>query len=234
MWFVNKYQFIFFDLDRTLWDFEANACETLKELFDKYELYKFAENPKEFINAYAIHNNRLWAEYTKGNLRKEQLRKLRFYLTLKQLGIDDRDLGAQMDVDYLALCPQKTTLFPYTKEILNYLISKKYKLYILTNGFAEVQDLKLKNSGIHKYFDAVISSEKVGYQKPDARIFQYALSLAKVPAKKCIMVGDDWEADILGAKDAGIDQIFFNPQKNEHKVRPTYEISLLKEIETIL
>ena len=235
MWFANKYKCVFFDLDRTLWDFESNANETLKELYVKYNLDTFISSPCDFIKTYSTINNRLWAEYISGNLRKEQLRQLRFYLTLKQYGRDDRNMGIQIDTDYIAICPQKTVLFPYAQEILHYLSSKKYKLYIITNGFSEIQDIKLRKSGISHFFSAVFSSEDVGYSKPDPRIFQYALSVAKVPAKKCIMIGDDWKSDICGAKKAGMSQIFFNPLKKEQKIgNTTYEISHLKEIEDIL
>ena len=234
MWLTNRYKCVFFDLDRTLWDFESNATETLKELFVKYELYKLTDNSQSFIDIYAIINRRLWAEYSSGNITKEKLRHMRFYLALKHFGVDDHEIGKAMDVDYIETCPQKTLLFPYTKEILEYLSKKKYKLYILTNGFPEVQARKLENTGIGNYFDAVITSEDAGYQKPNVRIFQYALSIAKVPVKKCIMIGDDWDADICGAKNAGINQIFFNPYKKIHKGKPTYEISSLDEIKKIL
>ncbi|MDR1056752.1 MAG: YjjG family noncanonical pyrimidine nucleotidase [Prevotellaceae bacterium] len=234
MWLENKYRCIFFDLDRTLWDFESNATETLHELYVKYNLHRLTDDPQKFIDTYSANNRRLWAEYTAGNLKKDRLRQLRFYLTLKQLGFDNRDLGKQMDIDYITICPQKTMLFPHTKEILDYLSAKKYKLYIVTNGFSEVQSLKLKNSGINGYFEAVFTSEEAGYQKPDTRIFQYALSKAKVSPKNCMMIGDDWESDICGAKNAGIPHIFFNPHKLAHEGKPTYEIASLDEIKQIL
>lgn len=234
MWLTPRYKCILFDLDRTLWDFESNASETLNELYVKHGLNAFIVDCQTFIQAYSVHNQRLWAEYTSGNLKKEELRRLRFYLTLKQFGVDNRELGARLDTEYINICPKKTALFPYTKPILEYLSTKKYRLYIVTNGFVEAQTVKLLNSGIHSYFEAVITSEEVGFPKPDPRIFQHILSIAKVSPKQCIMVGDDWQADICGAKNAGMAQVFFNPYKKEHNGKPTYEIASLNELKSIL
>ncbi len=228
------YQHVFFDLDRTLWDFETNSHETLIELIDKYKLIeKGISSPTTFINEYYVINDVLWEEYRQGKIDKELLRFERFKRALDKYEIFDRKLIEDFGNDYVYLSPLKTNLLPHTEEILDYLRSK-YELHIITNGFEEVQHIKLKNSGIDHYFSEIITSERAGYKKPDKRIFDFSVSLADTHVEKSIMIGDSLDADILGAKNAGIDQVFFNPNKEEHSEDITYEISSLKELKELL
>ncbi|MCL2097591.1 MAG: YjjG family noncanonical pyrimidine nucleotidase [Bacteroidales bacterium] len=233
LFFQKKYRTVFFDLDHTLWDFDTNAYECIQELFEEFGLQRFTHFEQFFIT-YEKHNKRLWAEYEVGSLRKDVLRSLRFYLTMKDFGLNDHDLAERFGWAYTTRCPLKTNLFPHAKEVLEYL-RPKYRMAIISNGFPEVQDIKLKSCGIVGYFDKVFTSEMVGYQKPRPEIFHAATTAFNAKKKHCLMVGDSWEHDILGAQNYGIDQVFFNPKQQEQRgCKATYDISSLKELTGIL
>jgi putative hydrolase of the HAD superfamily len=228
------YQHVFFDLDRTLWDFEINSHETLIELIDKYKLVeKGISSSNTFIEEYYKINDQLWEEYRQGTINQETLRFERFNRALLKYEITDLELIKNIGNDYVYLSPLKTNLVPHTIEILDYLKSK-YDLHIITNGFEEVQHIKLSNSGIANYFSEIITSERAGFKKPDKRIFDYSLSATNSTREKSIMIGDCINADILGAKNAGIHQIYFNPNDNSHQEEITHEINSLIELKKIL
>lgn len=227
---MNSYQHIFFDLDRTLWDFETNSHETLSELANKYKLSeKGVDSIDEFIAGYILINERMWDEYRKGLIDKNTLRYDRFQEALGKYKITDRNLTENIGNDYIAISPLKTTLFPNAIEVLQYL-KKKYSLHIITNGFEEVQLIKIKNCGIEHFFDQVITSERAGFKKPDARIFQYSLNAVNAKSIDSLMIGDSLDADIIGARSAGIHQVYFNPCGDKHEEAITYEIKSLKEL----
>ena len=223
---------IFFDLDRTLWDFEMNSRETLEELYRERLASQTNITAGDFIKIYHKHNERLWSEYRKGAIKKEVLRWKRFQLTFKDLGIVNNDLAQQFDEAYIARSPLKTNLFPGTIEILQYL-SKHYKLHIITNGFLEVQNIKIENAGIAPFIFHMTTSEEAGFQKPDPGAFEYALRKTGAIPKNSVMVGDDLEIDIIGAANVGMKTIFFNPEKQTHNFKPTYEITKLAEMKRI-
>lgn len=230
----DKIEHVFFDLDRTLWDFEKSAEQTFMEIYDHYKLFeKGIPSVKEFHAVYTVHNNRLWDRYREGGIKKEVLRGLRFKLTLNDFGIVDEVLGENIGNDYVRISPLKVNLFPYSIEILEYLLPK-YKMHIITNGFSEVQETKLKTSGMDKYFVEVITSEEAGVKKPDPGIFEFAFGKTGASAHESIMIGDDYEVDIIGARGAGMKQIFFDPEKKHGKNGSTHHITNLKEIEGIL
>jgi len=225
---------VFFDIDRTLWDFEKSAQQTFEELFVSHKLFqKGIPSFSRFHEVYTIHNNKLWEQYRKGEIKKKVLRGLRFSLTLEDFNIFDIDLGEKIGDDYIRLSPLKVNLFPYSIEILEYLFPK-YKLHIITNGFSEVQDVKLRTSNIDKYFTEIITSEDAGYKKPDARIFDFAFKKSGALPHNSIMIGDDYDVDIVGAKKVNMKQIFFDPYGISKKGLSTYHINNLKEIEGIL
>ncbi|MDA3779792.1 MAG: YjjG family noncanonical pyrimidine nucleotidase [Bacteroidales bacterium] len=229
-----QYRNIYFDLDRTLWDFESNSKDTFRDIFDKYNLIKDFGDFDVFLNTYKKHNERLWKLYRIGQIKKSVLRYKRFSLTLEEYGITNDDLAQKMGDDYITISPTKKKLFPNTHETLEYL-SKKYNLYIITNGFNEVQFVKMKNCKLDKYFDKVFTSENAGAQKPNKKIFKFALSSVNAKKTESIMIGDDLESDILGAKNYGLDQVFFNAVERKHKEKNiTYEINSLKELQKIL
>jgi len=228
-----QYKHIYFDLDRTIWDFDQNAQDTFHDIYKKYDLENIFSSYDNFYNTYVRHNEKLWKMYRDGKIEKSLLSYKRFAVTLEEFGVNDEELAKRIAVDYITISPTKKRLFPFAHETLNYL-HKKYKLYIITNGFNEVQFTKLKNSELDKYFSEVFTSEDSGAQKPNPIIFENALNSVNAIKDESIMIGDDLEADILGAKNFGLDQIFFNPNKKEHAEEITHEIKTLKELQEIL
>lgn len=228
-----KYKHVFLDLDNTLWDFKANSHETISFLFEKYKLNKKISDFTIFYNDYQEVNAGLWQMYREAKIEKNQLRWKRFYDTFLLYGIVDLKLSENFGKDYVEISPRKTIMFPYAMEVVDYL-SKKYQLYILTNGFKEVQYIKLENTGLSKFFKMIFTSEELGFQKPNNQCFEKALSLAGADKTETIMIGDDLDIDILGAKNVGIAQIFFNHEKRIHNEQVSFEIESLKEIFNIL
>lgn len=228
---MKTYKHIFFDLDHTLWDFETNATETLNEIYSHFSLKeKGIVSVSGFINMYKSINEKMWDDYEKGKISKEYLRTKRYYKTLLSFGIDDAKLSENIGEYYVSESPKKTNLFPETLETLKYLKEKNYQLHIITNGFIEVQYLKLNNSGLKTFFENIIISEEAGSNKPEKKIFHYALQKANAEKGESIMIGDNLGTDILGAKNSGIDQCLFNPEKKNHNEKITFEISEIKEL----
>lgn len=228
-----KYKHIFFDLDNTLWDYQENARVAIHTIFNKYELYKLIGDVEAFLRIYYDINEKLWASYRKGQINKEELRVTRFNLALKQFNIKNIQLAKSINDDFIKICSESQVLIPGTIEILNYL-SVKYNMNILTNGFKETQYTKLRTSGIFHYFNKIFTSDNTGYAKPNLYIYQKVLTSLNAKKEECIMVGDDFEIDILSAKSFGIDQIYFNPFNKITDIKPTYEINSLTEICSIL
>lgn len=231
---AKPYTHLFFDLDRTLWDFESNAERTLSDLFFEFHLDQHFPSFEVFHATYRQHNERLWAEYRNGRIEKAMLRSLRFRLTLKSVKVKDDALASTLDARYIADSPTKTALMPNAIEVMDYLQQRGYRMSIITNGFNEVQWVKLKACGLEKYFDTMLTSENVGFQKPDVRVFEHALQVACCKPSQVLMVGDDFGVDIVGARNAGIDQVFYNPINAGKKFDPTHEIRDLAELKSIL
>jgi putative hydrolase of the HAD superfamily len=231
-----KYDHLFFDLDHTLWDFEANSEATLRDLFTELKLDERATSDfNDFHTTYSHHNNIYWDRFRKGFINREELRWKRMWRTLVDYKIADEGLAKSLSDRYLDILPTKTNLFPHCKELLAYLSEKNYPMHIITNGFEKTQHQKLKNSGIDHFFIQVVTSEQAGIMKPHAAIFEYALNKANTTASQSIMIGDTLEVDMLGAINAGIDTAYFNPaQPPTEKIKPTYVIDNLGELFKIL
>jgi len=187
-----------------------------------------------FVDVYKRHNEILWAKYRTGEIKKDTLRVDRFLLTLKEFGVDDAQLATNIGDDYVNISPTKSRVFPYTHEVLDYLKANDYKMHIITNGFNEVQFIKLKNCDLDKYFDSVVTSENAGYQKPRKEVFHYAVSAVNAKKETCLMIGDDPDTDMLGAKNFGMDQVYFNTCNKDIAFQPTYSINCLSELKDIL
>ncbi|RXP63280.1 noncanonical pyrimidine nucleotidase, YjjG family [Lutibacter sp. HS1-25] len=204
---MNHINHIFFDLDHTLWDFETNSDIAFEAIFKKYGVNA---NMDKFLNYYRGINEKYWKLYRDEKVTQEELRVGRLKDTFTKIKYQvDLQLIDNLSVDYIEYLPKNNQLFEGTFEILEHL-KPKYKMHIITNGFNEVQFKKIENSGLTTYFDKIITSESVGVKKPNPIIFQYALDQAKATSSESIMIGDNWEADIMGAKNAGLDVIFCN------------------------
>lgn len=234
---TKTYNFVFFDLDHTLWDHETNATQTLKEIFSRYDLLAYGiDSVDYFIERYNEINNELWEKYNAGQLSKSYLRDERFRLVFEAVDADPMPPRATLDSmnkEYLSECPKKTALIEGAKEVLDYLY-EKYPLFIITNGFEEIQSIKMEGSDISKYFRKVITSEKAGFKKPQAGIFQYAMKHCQAHPEQSIMIGDNLKADINGAKNYGIDQVYLNEKPGDTDSGATHEISHLKQLMSIL
>lgn len=230
-----RYKHVFFDLDHTLWDFEANAIATLQELYVEHSLDKLGiPSFDEFYASYSVINDKLWDRFRKGFINRQELRTKRFSLTFLDFKICNDKLCQDMGVRFLEVLPTKTALFPYATDVLDYLQQKNYPIHIITNGFEETQKRKMEHSGIQHYFTHIVTSEACGRLKPHREIFDYAVNLASATHGESIMIGDTLDVDILGAQEAGIDQVYFAPDKIQEGVKPTYTIRCLQELKEIL
>lgn len=231
---MTKYKHIFFDLDRTLWDFDAAAEVAFERIYEQYHLKDLGiPNAHEFHEVYHPLNERLWELYREEKITKDELNRTRFVLPLEHYGIHDTALADHLSEDYVYWSPRIVRLVPGTMELLDYL-KPKYHLHLITNGFQEVQDTKLSLSGMKPYFETLTVSEEVGVKKPNPEIFHYALRKAKATAEESLMIGDEMAVDIDGARAAGINQVFFNPSKKEEAGERTFEVYNLLEIKNIL
>lgn len=229
-----KYQHILFDLDHTLWDFEKNATETLNELYVTFKLAELgAFSVEEFCDTFYEVNYELWHRHQTGSYGQVQLREERFPMVFAKLGIAKSAMPLPIGDAYLKLCPSKPHVFPYAHRALNYL-KDSYQLHIVTNGFADVQHIKLASANLAQYFDQVVTSDDAGARKPDPIMFAHTLSLIDATPADCVMIGDNLDADILGAQSAGIDCIYFNPKQQPHQAQVRHEISCLSELSRIL
>ena len=228
-----RYEHIFFDLDKTLWDFEKNSSEALHELLEKNTNVTEEVDEKKFIEYYQHINELLWDDYRKNRVTKEELRFQRFYKTFLEFGIDNSELSQKMNNDYIRVSVLKTHLYSHTHEALSYL-SSKYHLHIITNGFEESQYHKINNCNLNIYFKNIITSEQAGEKKPHRKIFEYALKAAGAKRQRSLMIGDHIESDIIGARRVGIDQLFVNHQNITHDEKITYEIKSLDELMKLL
>ncbi|MCB0698646.1 MAG: noncanonical pyrimidine nucleotidase, YjjG family [Chitinophagales bacterium] len=228
-----KYKHIFFDLDHTLWDFDKNSEYTLQKLYTDYNLKNVGiPDFKTFLHTYNAHNERLWARFRSGFIKRDELRWKRFWLTMLDFQIGDTVLANELSMAYLELLPTQTILTPHAKELLEY-CNEHYSIHLITNGYELTQKMKLQFSGISAYFSEVFTSERCNGIKPHKEIFEFALSTTGAGIEESIMVGDALDVDILGAANVGMDQVYYNPTKMQHDRKPTYEVASLSELKSI-
>ena len=231
---AEKYRHILFDLDHTLWDFDKNSEEVLQGLYHRYELHALQLfTVGQFVLKFRDVNRRLWNQYNVGKIGRDHIRAQRFPAIFSELSCPEEHIPRDIGLEYLKQCPLRSNVMPYAHDTLAYL-QKKYTLQIVTNGFEDVQHIKLKSAGLTDYFQEIITSEICGYKKPDKRMFEYILEKTGAEANECVMVGDTPETDILGAQAALIDTIFYNPSGASCHAKPTYEIHCLSELQKIL
>ncbi len=226
----NQYTCIFFDLDHTLWDYETNSKETLQELFNAYSLpEKGVTDFESFHKEFKRVNAELWVLYDTGKIGSEVIRAERFKQILEVFKAFDEKLCSELSHEYLFSCPKKGNLMPNAISTLEYL-SGKYKMSIITNGFEEIQNLKLTAGKLHKYFDHIVTSQHAGFKKPSREIFDYTLTKHGIVCGQAVMIGDNLITDIGGARQASIDSVFFNHEQIKHDSEIHVEIHNLKEL----
>lgn len=227
---AKSYKHLFFDLDHTLWDFDKNSEATLRQLYAEYGLADRGINDFDALyKAFNVHNDKLWARYRNGYIKREELRWKRMWLMLLDFKVADTALAHELSTAYLEILPTQTLLIPHAKELLEH-CKGRYEMHLITNGFETTQRMKLQYSGISRYFTHMVTSEKSNSLKPHREIFDYALNMAKTVPDESIMIGDAIDIDILGAINAGWDTVYYNPHQLPHSRKPTYEVTHLEEL----
>ncbi|RKF20186.1 noncanonical pyrimidine nucleotidase, YjjG family [Alginatibacterium sediminis] len=227
------YPHIIFDLDHTLWDFEANAEQVLNQLYNEY-LKELNIERSDFMNIYRANNHHLWQQYHEHKITKHELKARRFPDTLTQLGLKLADLDFdihKLEHHFIERSVEMDAVFPHCHRVLDAL-AKSSRLHIMTNGFVEAQHRKMKSAKIDHYFEHIFISEEIGANKPSSKIFEFALAALDCTANDCLMVGDNLVADVGGAKDIGMDQVWFNPDSLDKPatIQPSFEIKCLSEL----
>lgn len=240
---MKKYKDLFFDFDDTLYDTHGNAIIALEELFEDYHLSKYFKCSKDFTVPYWQTNVELWDLYAHGKIERDYLMVERFRRPLSCGRFGDgtafnptREYCISVSDHFLDLCACKPGVVDGAHELVKHLRDRGYRLHICSNGFHEVQFRKLKSSGLFDAFDTIILSEDAGANKPDRRFFDYAMAKTGADKETTLMIGDNFDTDIIGAKSSGLDVMFFN-RKPKTFVAPesvTFEVHSLKEIATIL
>ena len=229
-----KIRTIFFDLDHTLWDYEVNSRETLTDLFKSHSLKSLLGcSSDDFLTTFREINDHLWHQYNYHKIDRDAIRVTRFRQIFAKYHVEDHPLSDRIAGEYLEVCPTKSHLFPHAVETLEYL-SGNYPMHIITNGFNDIQQIKLKCSNLRQYFDVVVTSETAGHRKPSREIFAYACSRAKSRHHESLMVGDNLKADIEGAMAADLKAMYFNPARMPHNSSPDYEITHLRQLTELL
>ena len=227
----SRYNYIFLDLDDTIWDFHANAKASLHDVYFDRKLNEHYPDFEHFFHLYARRNLELWSQYGQGLITKDYLIVERFRHLLSHAGIQAHEMALNMNTDFLDILSTKIILMPYAGELLEYCTSRHLPMTIISNGFTEVQYRKLRNSNIEQYFTHVVLSEAVGALKPSREIFEYALKLNNARADETLMIGDSFDADILGAVGAGIDAVYLNNTGRDIEIpEKVTQISSLKEV----
>ena len=213
-----RYTHLLFDLDHTLWDFEGNSRRVFRNLFEAHIAPLEAQlDPDRALDRYESINAELWNALRRGECTKAEVRTLRFERLLKEAlphvrQEQRRELSSFLEVDFVQRTPRETGLMPGVLKAIQW-ASSHFSLHIITNGFPESQHTKVACSGLAPYFETVTTSEEVGAYKPAPEVFEAALAKAGAEPEKTLVLGDGWEADILGAAAFGIDQVYYNPGK---------------------
>lgn len=231
---VSNIDFIFFDLDHTLWDFAKNSKIALKNTYKKFVENRYPlVTYKNFEQTYEKINLDLWDKYRRKLITVEDLKLKRFKDTFLHFDILVNDSAIEeINEFYLYDLSEQSNLIEHTEYILEKL-SKKYEMGILTNGFKETQIRKMKSSGIDKYFSVLISSDEAKAIKPDKKIFDYAVEATKHKHENILYIGDDLENDIIAGKNAGLQGIWLNILSDERDSKVDTVLSL-KELEDLL
>ena len=222
---INGITDVFFDLDHTLWDFDKNSALTFKTIF---EINNIQVDLEFFLKNYITINFNYWKLYRDEKIDKEVLRFRRLHDTFLSVNNPiEPEMINKLSIDYITYLTTNNHLYENTIEILEYL-SKKYQLHIISNGFHEIQNKKLEKSNIQHYFKTVTNGESIDIKKPNPKIFNYALNLANTTAATSIMIGDGFEADILGALNVGMDVIFFGTNRENSDVEVKHISNLIQ------
>ena len=229
-----RYKNIFIDLDDTIYDFAAASRESFEEAYSLLGYERYFNSFNHFMSLYEPHNLELWGLYGEGKITKAELNSDRYSYPLRMVGIENQELADTFCREVLGRIPTKNKVIPGAIELLEYLYSK-YNLYILSNGFKELQEHKMQTAGLRKYFKRIVLSDDIGINKPNPELFIHALQVANSTTEESIMIGDMFDTDIAGAAGVGMYQIFYNRKGLELlPFEPTYTVRNLLQIKEIL
>lgn len=234
---MKKYKDLFIDFDDTLYDTHGNAVIALCEVYKAFHLGRYFDEPNAFYDAYWQANVDLWSQYAKGEIDKDYLIVERFRRPLSVgRGLDVTvDLCLRVSDKFLDLCADKPGVVDGAHELMDYLREKGYRMHMTSNGFHEVQYKKLRACGLKDYFTTVILSEDAGANKPSQQFFDYAFMISGANPDHTLMIGDNFDTDIMGAKRAGLDVLFFNRFPDYPAPQPVdYEVTSLRDIMKLL
>ncbi|HEL2738325.1 TPA: YjjG family noncanonical pyrimidine nucleotidase [Streptococcus suis] len=225
------YKHLLFDLDHTLLDFNRGEEVALTQFLESMQV----EDIAAFKEVYRPLNQGMWKDLEKGLITKKELINTRFSKTFAHFGrvVD----GQEMALRYQECIGQQGQIFEGADRLLQELVELGYQLYAATNGVTYIQENRLQNSPILSYFNQVFISEKMGTQKPSADFYEkIAEQVACLDMSQFLMIGDSLTADIQGANNAGMDSVWYNPNKleNNSQAQPTYIISNYKELLDLL
>ena len=231
---MQRYKNLFIDLDNTIYDFSGASRESFRETYDLLHYERYFDSFEHYLSLYEPYNLELWRIYGEGKITKEELNRRRYSHPLECVGVNDQQLADTFCREALGRIPTKGPLMPGALELLEYL-RPKYNMYILSNGFKELQSRKMRTAGIDGYFDALILSEDIGINKPNRELYEYALVRTGSKLNESLMIGDMFDTDIVGAANIGMEQMYYNPkEKKGHAFSPTYEVTHLLQIKEIL
>ncbi len=228
----DKITTVFFDLDHTLWDYDTNALQTLREIYNQFEVSKVYDDFGQFSETFFRRNAELWDQYNRGVIGREHIRQTRFKQILADSELAENGAAVAMSDYFTTEGPRKSALIDGSIEILDYL-SQSYRMAVITNGFTDVQAIKLSHSGIDHYFEEVITSESAEARKPSAEIFDHALDLTGNHRDEVVMIGDNLDTDIKGAHAADWHAIWFTTS-DEQAPAKTVKVRRLQEITALL
>ena len=226
-----KYEIIIFDADETLFDFKKSE----KYAFENAMLEFNIEYDESYhLKIYKDINDAIWKDFENGLITQEKLKIERFKRLSDKLNI--KFDAVEFAKSYMKHLANASFLYEDSTSLIEDL-HKNYKLIIITNGLKDVQNNRIRKSTIGKYFKDIIISEEVGVSKPNSKIFEVALeNIDYTDKSKILMVGDSLTSDVKGGINFGIDTCWFNSNKtlNKTDIKPTYEISNLLDLKTIL
>jgi len=226
-----QYNWLFFDADNTLFDFDLAAKTAFKQLLNQLEIDSTAERFKQYKSI----NAQCWRAFEEGEINAEELRRKRFADFFAAIEVERDPL--QANSNYLQRLSEQAVLLEGALDLLNRLKSKGYRMVIITNGLKEVQRPRLAKAALHDYFETIVVSDEIGHAKPAAAFFDYTFQQIDHPAKEeTLVIGDNINSDIRGGYDYGLDTCWYNPHRQENvtPIRPTFEIQQLQELESLL
>ena len=230
---AQRYDYILFDADRTLFDFDRSQRQSLRAVYRANGI----PVTEKLLNLYVRINNRLWAQFDRGEITTAELTRVRFIRFLEEAGISGPD-PAELNLQYLTALSTHGELFDGAEELCRSL-TPHCRLYIVTNGIALSQTGRLERSSIRDCIEKMYISEELGVRKPEPAYFDRVredLRLTDAQWQRTVVVGDSLRSDIQGGRAAGLDTIWYNPKgvENRTDILPTWEAADFRQVRAII